>query len=365
MSQMGLKQDFGHPVLVELPRIALTKTVPPAVRKFAVQRPGLMRSLDHAAARRLIIFRAPAGYGKTTLAAEWCQRLRDGGALVAWLSLDIDDNEPGAFAYHLARAVDGAAPSLGRDAIALLHASSLIPPRNVISSLLNGVSEIDTETYLFLDDFHVVSDHRCHELMALLLRYAPSNLHLVLVSRAEPRLPLSRLRLDDQLAEIDAALLKFTLAETAELLGAELAQRLGNHGVAKLHRATEGWPAALQLARISLVNSANPLAHIGTISGDDAQHLRAVRGYPGDRAAGGRRLSPQDVDPRPDERCAVQHRRRHRRGIGHARRAGARPVHARAARRKRQLVPLPSLVARVPRRPAAHQTERPDPRPLP
>ncbi len=153
------------------------------------------------------------------------------------------------------------------DAIALLHASSLIPPRNVISSLLNGVSEIDSETYLFLDDFHVVSDHRCHELMALLLRYAPSNLHLVLVSRTEPRLPLSRLRLDDQLAEIDAALLKFTLAETAELLGPELAQRLGNRGVAKLHRATEGWPAALQLARISLVNSADPVAHIGTISG--------------------------------------------------------------------------------------------------
>ena len=267
MNNMGLKQDFGHPFLVELPRIALTKTVPPAVRKFAVQRPGLMRSLDDAAARRLVVFRAPAGYGKTTLAAEWCQRLRETGALVAWLSLDVDDNEPGAFAYHLARSVDGAAPSLGRDAIALLHASSLIPPRNVISSLLNGVSEIDTETYLFLDDFHVVSDHRCHELMALLLRYAPSNLHLVLVSRTEPRLPLSRLRLDDQLAEIDATLLKFTLAETAELLGPELARSLGNSGVAKLHRATEGWPAALQLARISLVNSADPVAHIGTISG--------------------------------------------------------------------------------------------------
>jgi LuxR family maltose regulon positive regulatory protein len=231
MNTMGLEQEFGHPVLVELPRIALTKTVPPAVRKFAVQRPGLMRSLDDAAARRLIVFRAPAGYGKTTLAAEWCQRLRESGALVAWLSLDIDDNEPGAFAYHLARAVDGAAPNLGRDAMALLHASSLIPPRNVVSSLLNGVSEIDAETYLFLDDFHVVSDHRCHELMGLLLRYAPSNLHLVLVSRTEPRLPLSRLRLDDQLAEIDATLLKFTLAETAELLGPELTQRLGNRGV--------------------------------------------------------------------------------------------------------------------------------------
>jgi LuxR family maltose regulon positive regulatory protein len=145
MIDMGLTQGDGYAVLVELPRIALTKTVPPAVRKFAVQRPELMQFLDGAAARRLVIFKAPAGYGKTTLAAEWCQRLRDGAALVAWLSLDIDDNEPGAFAYHLARAVEGAAPSLGRDAIDLLHASSLIPARNVISSLLNGVSETDAD----------------------------------------------------------------------------------------------------------------------------------------------------------------------------------------------------------------------------
>ena len=187
MSVMGLTQDFGHPVLVELPRIALTKTVPPAVRKFAVQRPELMRFLDGAAARRLILFRAPAGYGKTTLAAEWSQRLREAGLLVAWLSLDVDDNEPGAFAYHLARSLESAAPSLGRDAIELLQASSLIPARNVISSLLNAVSETDSETYLFLDDFHVVADPRCNELMTMLVRYAPSNLHLVLVSRTEPR----------------------------------------------------------------------------------------------------------------------------------------------------------------------------------
>ena len=84
------------------------------------------------------------------------------------------------------------------------------------------MSEIDSETYLFLDDFHVVADPRCHELMTLLVRYAPSNLHLVLVSRTEPRFSLSRLRLDDELVEIDASLLKFTLQETADFLGEAL-----------------------------------------------------------------------------------------------------------------------------------------------
>jgi LuxR family maltose regulon positive regulatory protein len=264
---MGLPQESGHPVLVELPRIAQTKTVPPAACRFAVERPELLKFLDNAATRRLVLFRAPAGYGKTTLASEWCRRLRDGGAIVAWLSLDIDDNEPSAFAYHLARAVESAAASLGRDAIELLQASSLIPARNVVSTLLNAVSEVDSETYLFLEDLHIVTDQRCYELMSVILRYAPSNLHLVLVSRTEPRISLSRLRLDDELVEVDVALLKFTLRETADFLGDELMGRLGKDGVAKLHAATEGWPAALQLARISLMNSRDALAHLSTISG--------------------------------------------------------------------------------------------------
>ena len=253
--------------MFDLPRIALTKTVPPTVRKFAVQRSELLRFLDNAAARRLILFGAPAGYGKSTLAAQWCQCLRNGGAIVAWLNLDTDDNEPSAFAYHLACAIESAAPRLGRNTIELLKASSLLPPRSIISSLLNAASEIDSETYLFLEDFHVVSDQRCHGLMTFILRYAPSNLHLVLVSRSEPRFSLSRLRLDDELVEVDLSLLRFTLKETHDFLGEALSRRLGGAGVAKLYAATEGWPAALQLARIALLNSPDPLAHVGTISG--------------------------------------------------------------------------------------------------
>jgi LuxR family maltose regulon positive regulatory protein len=253
--------------LVELPGVALAKTIPPAVRKSAIQRPALLRFLDNAAARRLVLFGAPAGYGKSTLAAAWYQRLRDAGAIVAWLSLDAEDNEPSAFAYHLACAIENAAPSLGRDAIELLQASSLLPARNIIFSLLNAVSEIDSETYLFLEDFHFVSDRNCHALMTLILRYAPSNLHLVLMSRSEPRFSLSRLRLDDELAEVDLSLLKFTLLETRDFLGEALFRRLGSAVVAELHMATEGWPAALQLARIALLNSPDPVAYVGTISG--------------------------------------------------------------------------------------------------
>ena len=256
-----------HPVLVELPRIALTKTKPPSVRKSSVPRPALLRLLDNATARRLVLFGAPAGYGKSSLAAEWYRRLRDSGAVVAWLNLDADDNEPSAFAYHLACAIESAAPGVGHDTLELLKASSLHPARNIVSSLLNAVSEIDSETYLFLEDFHAVSDKRCHALIGLMLRYAPSNLHLVLLSRCEPRLALSRLRLDNELVEVDLSHLRFTLKETNDFLGEALSLRLGAAGVDKLHSATEGWPAALQLARIRLVKSADPLAHVSTISG--------------------------------------------------------------------------------------------------
>lgn len=266
MTAIGSTSEL-NPVLVELPRIALTKTVPPAVRKFAVQRPHLMRFLDGATNRRLILFRAPAGYGKTTLAAEWSQRLREGGALVAWLSLDGDDNEPGAFAYHIARAFENASSQLGQDAIELLKASNLMPARNIMSSLLNAASEVDSEVYLFLDDFHVVADARCHELVKMLLRYAPSNLHLVLVSRAEPRFSLSRLRLENELVEIDTVHLKFKIEEMDDFLGEHLAASLGTAGIAKLHATTEGWPAALQLSRILLMNSPDPVAHVRTITG--------------------------------------------------------------------------------------------------
>jgi len=259
--------DHRHSLTGDLPHIALTKTVPPSVSKFAVTRRALLDTLEEAAARRLILFKAPAGFGKTTLAADWCRRLRQTDAVVAWLSIDTDDNEPSAFAYHVAKAIQRADPDLGREAIELLEVSSLIPPRNVVSTLVNAASESDSEIYLILDDFHLVTDSRCHELMSFLLRYAPSNFHLVILSRSEPRIALTKLQLAEDIAEIDASMLCFNLEETTQFLGSDLSASLLPTGIDKLHSATEGWPAALQLARISLQNSANPTVLLSSFSG--------------------------------------------------------------------------------------------------
>jgi LuxR family transcriptional regulator, maltose regulon positive regulatory protein len=250
-----------------LPQIALTKTVPPAANRLRIERGRLLDLLQDAADRRLIVLKAPAGYGKTTLAVDWSEQLRRSRAVVAWLSVDEDDNEPSAFAYHITRTLHRAAPELGQSAIDLLAETKLIAPKNVMSAAINALAESDDEVYLFLDDYHAIADSRPHELTGFLLRYAPSNFHLVVMSRTEPPLPVSRMQLADDVIELDAASLRFTADETRQFLSAELAPKLDAADISKLHEATEGWPAALQLARITVRNSVDPAATVRSFSG--------------------------------------------------------------------------------------------------
>lgn len=267
MVQVGSKSDLIAVSGGGLPEIALAKTVPPSANRLRVERGRLLDLLQASSTRRLILLKAPAGYGKTTLAVDWCEQLRRSGSIVAWLSVDDDDNEPGAFAYHITKTIHRAAPALAQPAIDLLKETKLIAPRNVISAATNAVAEGDDEVYLFLDDYHAITDSRPHELTSFLLRYAPSNFHLVIMSRVEPPLPISKLRLTEEISEIDVASLRFTLDETRQFLGAELTPRLKSGDIAKLHEATEGWPAALQLARISLRNSPDPSKTVRSLSG--------------------------------------------------------------------------------------------------
>src|SRR5262245_19833929 len=266
MAQAPITQDVAASS-ASLPQLALTKTAPPSANRLRVERKRLLDLLEEFASRRLILLKAPAGYGKTTVAVDWCQQLRRSQSVVAWLSVDEDDNEPGAFAYHITKTIHRAEPALAQPALDLLTETKLIAPRNVVSAAINAVAESDDEVYLFLDDYHAITDSRPHELTAFLLRFAPSNFHLVIMSRTEPPLPISRLRLADEIAELDVASLRFTLDETRQFLSAEQAPRLAPADLAKLHEATEGWPAALQLARISLRNSPDPSKTVRSLSG--------------------------------------------------------------------------------------------------
>lgn len=248
------------------PRLATSKVaIPPT--GTSIERGRLQQALTEGAKRKLALIKAPTGYGKTTLAAMWAQRLRDEGALVAWLTLDADDNEPSLFARYIASAFEVSSPELAQEAIEFAKTSSLAPARNLVSLIANAACEVDDEIYLFLDEYQTVTDVGCHDLVSQLLRYTLSNFHLVLISRAEPRLSVSRYKLEEQFAEVGTADLLFDAEETARFFGPELLQKLGRRGVWKLLKATEGWPAAMQLARITLRRAADPLTQIQNLSG--------------------------------------------------------------------------------------------------
>src|SRR5262245_23323487 len=266
MVQIGITSNINA-VAGGLPEIAIAKTAPPSATRLRLERGRLLDLLQAASTPRLMLLTAPAGYGKTTIAVDWCEQLRRSKSTVAWLSVDEDDNEPSAFAYHITKTIHRAAPALAQSAIDLLTETKLIAPRNVVSAAINAVAESDDEVYLFLDDYHAITDSRPHELTAFLLRFAPSNFHLVIMSRTEPPLPISRLRLAEEIAELEVTSLRFTLDETRQFLSAEHAPRLTSADLAKLHEATEGWPAALQLARISLRNSPDPSKTVRSLSG--------------------------------------------------------------------------------------------------
>lgn len=157
MNEVNVASQWGRTAPVGLPRIALTKTAPPSTNRIRIERERLLSLLESHAARRLILIKAPAGYG-TTLAVDWCEQLRRSGAVVAWLSLDDDDNEPGGFAYHVAKTLHRADADLGQAAIDLLLETKLIDSKNVVSAAINAISESDSEVYLFLDDYHAIKE---------------------------------------------------------------------------------------------------------------------------------------------------------------------------------------------------------------
>ena len=163
------------------------------------------RARHRSSEKRLSVVKAPAGFGKTSLAAAWVERLLQSGNLVAWFSIDANDNQPTQFLFYVSHALKRARDGVGSPAIDLILETSLISPPAIVSTLINGLAEIDEEVYLFLEDYHCVSDPAIHDAVAFLLRHAPSNLHVVLATRTEPPLPLAALRAQNQLLEIDVA----------------------------------------------------------------------------------------------------------------------------------------------------------------
>src|SRR5258708_7974151 len=224
-----------------------TKVVPPRCSGL-IERPRLLDVASQLSGKRLAVFKAPAGFGKTSLAAAWFQRLKESGNAVAWLTIDPDDDEPPTFLFYLAHALQQACEGVGAAAIDLIQESSLINPRAIISTLMNDLADVDDEVYLILEDYHWLANPEIHETLAFFLKRAPSHCHVVLTTRTEPPLPLASLRAQNQLLEIDASAFRFDLQETQTFFEAEKPGALVPSEVRLLHEKTEGWPAALRIA---------------------------------------------------------------------------------------------------------------------
>lgn len=245
-----------------------TRLYAPRWRAGLVSRPRLTERLRQAVERKLTLVSAPTGFGKTTLLAEWLASARAGTGATGWVSLDRSASDPMSFWAHVVRALQKVRPGVGARALSLLQL--LQPPaiESVLTTLINEIDEIDFDFSLVLDDYHSVEDESVHDAVAFLLDHLPPRMHLVVVTRSDPPLPLARLRARRELTELRAADLRFTAAEASEFLNQVMDLQLSPADVAALESRTEGWIAGLQLAALSMQGRDDVHGFIAAFSGD-------------------------------------------------------------------------------------------------
>ncbi len=230
-----------------------TKLHLPSPRHRLVQRARLTDQIraDGGEAPRLVLVAAPAGFGKTTFLAQWLAAAKSAQRRVAWLALDPGDTELRTFLTHLVAAIQVADPEVGVEALGLLEAGGATPPEDVLVSLLNDLDLLAGSTVVALDDYHFIDSAAIHEAVTFLLDNLPPQVTLAMTTRADPPLPLSRLRARGELVEVRAAELRFTADEAEAFLNEVMGLELEPALVTALETRTEGWAAGLQLAALS------------------------------------------------------------------------------------------------------------------
>ena len=261
--------SVGAPAVVaasERDVLLATKLHVPRPQPGFVPRPRLAAALDEGLARQLVLVCAPAGSGKTVLLADWAGR---DGRLVAWLSLDAADNDPARFWRHVVAALDRVRPGIAERAGSLLGPPAPLSFEGLVTALVNELAAQpgEDEVLLVVDDYHLIEAQPVHASLEFLVEHLPPGLDLVVASRADPPLPLPRLRAGGRLAELRAADLRFTAEEAAALLREATGGELPGEAVAALAARTEGWAAGLQLAALSLRGQADPAGFVAAFGG--------------------------------------------------------------------------------------------------
>ena len=245
-----------------------TKLHMPRPRTRLVRRNHLIERLQQGMEAPLTLISAPAGFGKTTLLAQW---LAESGRDTAWLSLEPEDDEPMRFLSSVIAALQTLDPYLGSSALALLHTSPTAPPPPPEAVLAQLAAELleraQRDMTLVLDDYYVITVESLHHAMVALVEHIPPQLHLVIATRVDPALPLARLRVRGQLCEVRVDQLQFQLEETSAFLGNVMGLDLPAEAIDALQSRTEGWIAGLQLAALSLQGRSDVKQFLADFSG--------------------------------------------------------------------------------------------------
>ena len=268
-------RESGSPATAQLSSpapVLQTKLFVPPPRPDVIARPRLAEEINRALTRKLTLIAAPPGFGKTTLLSSWCQSPAESQVLLGWVSLDPGDNDPSRFWTYVLTALDQLQPGVAAGPLAALASAgqSPSPPiEGLLSAVLNGMSGLASDAVLVLDDYHVIESQPIHQGLNFLIEHLPACLHFMISTRADPPLPLARLRARGDLTEIRAADLRFTPDETATFLNETMGLQLDARSVAALEARTEGWIAGLQLAALALRDHADVPGFIGAFTGNN------------------------------------------------------------------------------------------------
>ncbi|MCP4543463.1 MAG: AAA family ATPase, partial [Chloroflexi bacterium] len=251
-----------------------TKLFIPHVRPELVSRPRLIKRLDESIrSAKLTLISASAGFGKTTLLSEW---VTAGDRSVAWLSLGKEDDDLVSFLTYLVTALQTIDAGIGDDVLSVLQSPQVPPLKLLLTLLINDLALVSMEGdhkghpyVLVLDDYHVIDAPSVHRSLEFLLDHLPPQLHLVILTREDPPLPLPRLRVRRQITHIRAQDLRFTIDEVTQFFQQTMGLRLSAQEVAALESRTEGWIAGLQMAALTMQDVEDTSAFIQTFTGDD------------------------------------------------------------------------------------------------
>lgn len=245
-----------------------TKLFRPLPRPGTVLRHQLFARLSEGLARKLTLIAAPAGSGKTTLVSAWAAAAN---LPAAWLSLDPDDGEPIRFLSYVLAALQTVRPDFGSTIVAALQSPQPPPVEILLADVLNALAALPEQLILVLDDYHVIDSDQVDRALAFLVAHLPPQLHLVIVTREDPALPLAQLRARDQLTELRVSELRFSHTEADALLSQTEGLSLPADVVAVLTSRTEGWAAGLHLAALSLRGHQDAAGFVHSFSG--SQHF--------------------------------------------------------------------------------------------